>query len=565
MTQAGQVTNRWRSGTGSPAACDATPAAVLPLVPKPSSARPRLGKRRRGTASAAPRGPRHFLPWILWELAGAAGLSPGRGECQGEERRRNVQEAATHHVGVSLPGPPFPAHVNRHHVRERLRSLSGLAHDPVGGKGRSAVLPPLQSRGAQPMAASSSSSSSTLCPTPATGVGRAAPATLCLEEGTHVPPAPGHRPAPAPGPNVPGGPRMAGGSGATGTGRGHEGDRDRQGTRRGQGFPPQHSRLGDEVSVGQRRALHAAYPDGTQDVAEASAQVPPADGQQGAPLQRPTQRLDLQHQGRRWRRTMGKPLASTPQPAPASHSAARAEGRAAPDAPAPPRLSTRMPPWLQFGKREAITGSGARVWPRMTPAASTPGANTPSHHSFRRSWGRDKPGGSEAQRRGAGVPGRGSYHHACKGCPEHSGAFQDKSKTKSVPMHGAWPRRQRCGTPGCRTSLALREEKAAPHPPPTPAVFHLGAADPAAARGQGAGHGAAPPRGQHGRVIPSGSEMGLFPSQRRGHTQPGRHAMRHQLARPAGPSAPTARLRAPRRLLRRPPLQEGSARACVLA
>lgn len=246
---------------------------------------------------------------------------------------------------------------------------------------------------------------------------------------------------------------------------------------------------------------------------------------------------------------MGKPLASTPQPVPASHSAARAEGRAAPDAPAPPRPSTRTPPWLQFGKREATTGFGAGVCPGMTPAASTSGANTPSHHSFRWSWGRDKRRGSEAQRRGAGVPGRGSYHHSCKGGPEHSGAFQDKNKTKSVPMHGAWPRRQRCGTPGCSTSPALREEKAAPHPPPTPAVFHPGAADPATARGQGAGHGAGstavsfPPAQKWVSSLCKGEGTHSRGDTPRGTSWPGR----------PGPSAPTARLRAPRRLLCRPP------------
>lgn len=78
---------------------------------------------------------------------------------------------------------------------------------------------------------------------------------------------------------------------------------------------PQHSLLGDDVSVRQRHALHAADPDGTKDVAEAAPQVPPADGQQGTPLQRPTQRLDLWHKGKEgWRRTSRKLLAVTPEP-----------------------------------------------------------------------------------------------------------------------------------------------------------------------------------------------------------------------------------------------------------
>lgn len=117
----------------------------------------------------------------------------------------------------------------------------------------------------EPTAAASSSSVRCLAPA----------AAQSLAQGTHVPPRPGQRPAPARGPSA-----------GTGTG-----------DTRGQGCPPQlppYSRLGDDVSVGQRRALHTAYPDGAQDVAETSAQVPPADGQQGAPLQRSTQRLNLQ-------------------------------------------------------------------------------------------------------------------------------------------------------------------------------------------------------------------------------------------------------------------------------
>lgn len=125
--------------------------------------------------------------------------------------RRNIRKAATHHVGVSLPGLPFPAHVNCYHVRKRLLSLAGLAHDPADRNGdvgsrASGGGDARQSSRAEP---SASSSSSVLCPAPAAGVVRAAPAAPRRAEGTHVPPGTGHCPAPTQGCSALGGPRPA--------------------------------------------------------------------------------------------------------------------------------------------------------------------------------------------------------------------------------------------------------------------------------------------------------------------------------------------------------------------
>lgn len=86
--------------------------------------------------------------------------------------------------------------------------------------------------------------------------------------------------------------QVAAGPGAKGS------SRDREGQAQGRaGVTVPNSRLRDDVSVRQRGAGHGAHAHGARDVAEAAAQVPPADGQQRAPLQGPSQRLDLQHQG----------------------------------------------------------------------------------------------------------------------------------------------------------------------------------------------------------------------------------------------------------------------------
>lgn len=131
----------------------------------------------------------------------------------------------------------------------------------------------------------------------------------------------------------------------------------------GQGPPPwlpQHSLLRDDVSVRQRHTLHAADPDGAEDVTEAAPQVPPADGQQGTPLQRPAQRLDLWHKGKKGRRRTGrKLLAVTPEPVSlaTSHLATSLlkKSQLLPSSCSPHSAPTTKVPWLQLCQREAVT------------------------------------------------------------------------------------------------------------------------------------------------------------------------------------------------------------------
>jgi len=240
--------------------------------------------------------------------------------------QRNTRGAATHHVGVSLPGPPLPAHVHRHHVSKRLRSLSGPAHDPVEGT----------RAGGQPCRAHRCRLH----------------ALLVCRNGA-----------------------------SDGAGEGQAGDTAGMGT--GTGTPalaPQHSRLGDDVSVGQRHTLRAADPDGTEDVAEAAAQVPAADGQQRTPCQRPAQRLDLQHQGKGWRQP---PRRSLPSSWPPPLLGPREDDGTAPRALAPP--TARPPPrsphcsFAHVKPSRFCAAFGSRVWSGTTPAADTPGVK---HHSL---------------------------------------------------------------------------------------------------------------------------------------------------------------------------------------